>query len=164
MKRTFRSIRSKISSRPSSRSNTPTPAQATPPPAQITGTGDQEEGIGTIALDGMKEFLRVLKESSDAFAPLKAAVGGIVAIMDINEVRACRSVSQFPLPLIFRSIQRMESNREEIITLTDSMNKLMAILAQQMKREVGSDCKSTIAALAEWVLISSGYTLGLIGV
>ena len=37
--------------------------------------------------EGLKLILRVLKESSDGLTPLKAAVGGAVALIDIFEVR-----------------------------------------------------------------------------
>jgi hypothetical protein len=42
---------------------------------------------GAVAFEGLKTTLRVLKESSDAFPPLKAAVGGLLACMDTVEVR-----------------------------------------------------------------------------
>lgn len=39
--------------------------------------------------EGSKSLLRALKESSDAFAPLKATVGGLLAVIDHVEVGGC---------------------------------------------------------------------------
>ena len=36
--------------------------------------------------NGMRVLLGVLKETSDVFPPLKAAVGGLLALLDIYEV------------------------------------------------------------------------------
>lgn len=40
-----------------------------------------------VGWEGLKVLLNVLKESSDALAPLKATVGGIVAIIKVYDVR-----------------------------------------------------------------------------
>ena len=37
--------------------------------------------------NGMRVLLGVLKETSDVFPPLKAAVGGLLALLDLYEVR-----------------------------------------------------------------------------
>jgi hypothetical protein len=47
---------------------------------------------GAVVFEGLKTTLRALKESSDAFPPLKAAVGGLLACMDTVEVYANRSI------------------------------------------------------------------------
>ena len=47
---------------------------------------------------GTKLLLDLLKESSDVFPPLKAAVGGLVALIDVYEVRGCLRKSDLDLP------------------------------------------------------------------
>jgi len=39
-----------------------------------------------VVFEGLKTTLRALKESSDAFPPLKAAVGGLLACIDMVEL------------------------------------------------------------------------------
>ena len=45
------------------------------------------------AVDGAKILLDIAKESSDWFPPLKAALGGVGALIKHYEVRSFRSVS-----------------------------------------------------------------------
>jgi len=61
-------------------------------PQLITHKGDQPPtSRGKIALslswEAVKTALVLIKESSDAFPPLKSAVGGLVALIDMIEVR-----------------------------------------------------------------------------
>jgi hypothetical protein len=56
---------------------------ATSPPTNL----QKVKAGGAVVFEGLKTTLRALKESSDAFPPLKAAVGGLLACIDMVEVR-----------------------------------------------------------------------------
>ena len=44
------------------------------------------KGAFGLAWDGLDTALRLLKESSDAFPPLKSAVGGVISLIDLVQV------------------------------------------------------------------------------
>jgi len=51
--------------------------------------GKYKNGLG-VAWHGLETALRVLEKSADAFPPLKSAVGGLVACLDVVEVSHSR--------------------------------------------------------------------------
>jgi len=59
------------------------PAIATPP--DTGASGKYKEGF-SVAWHGLETVLRVLEKSADAFPPLKSAVGGLVACLDVVQV------------------------------------------------------------------------------
>jgi hypothetical protein len=46
---------------------------------------------GSVAWKGLETALRLLERSADAFPPLKSAVGGLVACLDLSQVNYCFS-------------------------------------------------------------------------
>lgn len=44
---------------------------------------------GSVAWKGLETALRLLERSADAFPPLKSAVGGLVACLDLTQVNYC---------------------------------------------------------------------------
>ena len=44
---------------------------------------------GSVAWKGLETALRLLERSADAFPPLKSAVGGLVACLDLSQVSYC---------------------------------------------------------------------------
>jgi len=50
-----------------------------------------ESSVATVAWESVKTALALLKESSDWFPPLKAATGGLVALIDTVEVSKTNS-------------------------------------------------------------------------
>ena len=45
--------------------------------------------VGNVAWKGLETALRLLERSADAFPPLKSAVGGLVACLDLTQVNYC---------------------------------------------------------------------------
>ena len=62
-----------------------------------------------VVWNGLQTALGVLKESSDAFPPLKSAVGGLVACLNVIQVRGCRLFLSNAPWLIYPSDSRGES-------------------------------------------------------
>jgi hypothetical protein len=102
LKRFGHKTRNKIlHSRHSSKHTEATPAPvATPAPAEDRSTlqqssspenskpsGSVPQSAKNIAWEGIKTTLRVVKESGDAFPPLKSTAGGLLALIDLFEVR-----------------------------------------------------------------------------
>ena len=59
-------------------------------------TGSKVKEVASVAWEGVKTSLALLNESAGCLPPLKAAVGGLVALIDAIEV------SETNLPLSFR--------------------------------------------------------------
>ncbi|KZV63272.1 hypothetical protein PENSPDRAFT_758105 [Peniophora sp. CONT] len=72
--------------------------------------------------EGLKLLLRVLKESSDGLTPLKAAIGGAVALIDIFETT--------------------KSNSADIAQVAQHIDRLMLILASRLRD--GERIESTV--------------------
>ncbi|KZV68162.1 hypothetical protein PENSPDRAFT_736128 [Peniophora sp. CONT] len=72
-----------------------------------------------IGWDGAKVLLYLLRDSSDAFPPLKSAAGGIVALIELGE--------------------RMKSTSVGVIQATIWLNSVMDILAERLKHSNASD-------------------------
>ena len=51
-----------------------------------TETGPDFQSLAKTTLNGAYELLKVLKESSDVFTPLKSVVGGVIACVDVYKV------------------------------------------------------------------------------
>ena len=54
-----------------------------------TNTSDKSKRAWDVALSGLVTALRLLEKSADAFPPLKSAVGGLVACLDLAQVCYC---------------------------------------------------------------------------
>jgi len=90
--------------------NAPSSAHAVPSTSQVTpsstsgnllnlappNTGSKVKEVAGVAWEGLKTSLALLNESSGCLPPLKAAVGGLVALIDAIEV------SETDLPLSSR--------------------------------------------------------------
>ena len=90
--------------------NAPSSAYAVPSTSQVTpsctsgnrlnlappNTGSKVKEVAGVAWEGVKTSLVLLNESSDCLPPLKASVGGLVALIDAIEV------SETNLPLSSR--------------------------------------------------------------
>jgi hypothetical protein len=82
-----------------SRANVPPSSKPLPSP---TSTFETAKDIGSVAWAGLGTALRVLKESSDAFPPLKSAVSGFLACLDVLQVCAWDSIiTGVPNPNIY---------------------------------------------------------------
>jgi hypothetical protein len=67
------------------RSSSPLPSQnslANRPPANPTSNDETSSGQTNVAWAGLETGLRALRETSDVFPPLKAAVGELLACLD----------------------------------------------------------------------------------
>jgi hypothetical protein len=61
------------------------PSSANPPPPTTSAFQAAKE-IGSVTWAGLETALRVLKESSDVFPPLKSAVSGLLVCLDVFQV------------------------------------------------------------------------------
>jgi len=72
--------------------------------------GKCKNGLG-VAWHGLETALRVLAKSADAFPPLKSAVGGLVACLDVVQVSHSRSVCLDCYVLNYITDSRRQSGR-----------------------------------------------------
>jgi len=66
--------------------------------------GKYKNGLG-VAWHGLETALRVLEKSADAFPPLKSAVGGLVACLDVVQVSHSRLFKLLCPELCHRQLQ-----------------------------------------------------------
>jgi hypothetical protein len=64
-------------------------------PRPTTSAFQNAKEVGSVAWTGLETALRVLKESSDVFPPLKSAVSGLLACLDILQVGNMDSISHW---------------------------------------------------------------------
>jgi len=86
----------------------PSSAHAVPSASQVTSsstsgnlapnTGSKVKEVASVAWEGVKTSLALLNESAGCLPPLKAAVGGLVALIDAIGV----SKTNLPLRLVWR--------------------------------------------------------------
>jgi hypothetical protein len=67
------------------------PEKAVRPRSEECSTSLQSALVkaGSVAWNGLETALRLLERSADAFPPLKSAVGGLVACLDLTQVNYC---------------------------------------------------------------------------
>ncbi|KDN36607.1 hypothetical protein RSAG8_10710, partial [Rhizoctonia solani AG-8 WAC10335] len=68
-----------------SRSVTPTPPGANNEPAASSPEANNQPAKSSVAWSGVKTLLKALESSSDAFGPLKSAIGGLNKCIDIYD-------------------------------------------------------------------------------
>jgi hypothetical protein len=61
------------------------PPSAGPSPLAASTSGTRRE-VGNVAWVGLGIALEVLKETTDVFPPLKSAIGGFIACLDVLQV------------------------------------------------------------------------------
>jgi hypothetical protein len=75
-----------------SRANVPPSANPPSPPTTVASALGNVKDTGSVAWVGLGSALRVLKESSDVFPPLKSAVSGLLACLDVLQVNTWDSI------------------------------------------------------------------------
>jgi hypothetical protein len=65
------------------------------PPSQAPSQPQKDQGdVRSMIWEGTKTILRLVKESADAFAPLKSTAGGLLGLIDLFEVNPSNSASR----------------------------------------------------------------------
>ena len=83
-----------------------------------------------VALNGLHELLKVLKESAGFFAPLKAAIGGLLSCIEIYQVCGLTELVMRTHISIYH--QRTSVNQKEMDGLMNHINRLSSILAREL--------------------------------
>ena len=62
---------------------------------------------GSVAWKGLETALRLLERSADAFPPLKSAIGGLVACLDVAQVNYCLDFIDVVFEVVIRQLSRI---------------------------------------------------------
>ena len=102
-----------------------------------------------VALNGLHELLKVLKESTGVFAPLKAAVGAVLSCIEIYKVCGPTELMMHThIPIYY---QRTSYNQKEMDGLMNSISRLSLILARRLPSCRESLTRQGINSLATYV-------------
>jgi hypothetical protein len=83
-----------------------------------------------VALNGLHELLKILKEFTGFFAPLKSTVGGLLSCIEIYQV--CGLTELMMRTHILVHHQRTSGNHKEMDGVMNKINRLSSILAREL--------------------------------
>jgi hypothetical protein len=102
-----------------------------------------------VALNGLHELLKVLKESAGLFAPLKAAVGSLLSCIEIYQVCCLTELMmRTHIPIYY---QRTSGNQKEMDELMKNIDRLSSTLARGLPSCQESFTRQGINGLAKYV-------------
>jgi hypothetical protein len=83
------------------------------PPAAITQPQPEMEkaGIASTIWEGSKTTLRLVKESADAFPPLKSTAGGLLGLIDLFEVSSLNCLNNDHSPIYVEYVLKQKGLR-----------------------------------------------------
>lgn len=110
-----------------------------------------------IGLNGVHEFLKVVKESSDVFTPLKSVAGGLVACIDVYKVKI---FSEF-FEVSANKPKRTSGNYEEMERLLTNIDRLSLLAAARLRSCETKATRQRIDNLARCDCLSSFPALSL---
>ena len=97
-----------------------------------SATGDEEKSNWkSTASATAKLILRGVRDSADAFGPLKAVAGGLCFVLDNCEVRPS---SRIRYPQCLQAPQRMKANRQAVESLAPRVKALSASLCAPVSK------------------------------
>jgi hypothetical protein len=100
-------------------------------------------------LNGLHELLKVLKESAEVFAPLKAAVGSLLCCIEIYKV--CGLTELVIRIDISVHYQKTSGNHKEMDELMSNINRLSSTLARGLLSCQASSTHQGIIDFAKYI-------------
>jgi len=112
----------------------PDQAQETLPPneGQPSDTDENRSNLKSLASSTAKLFLRGVRESADAFPPLKSVAGGLCYILENCEVRPSSGIHY---PQRLQVPQRTKANTQTIESLAPRVKALSASLCASVSED-----------------------------
>ena len=102
-----------------------------------------------VTLNGLHELLKVLKESTGFFAPLRAAVSTLLSCIEIYKVCGLtKLMTRTHIPIYY---QRTSDNQKEMDGLMNNIDRLSSILASRLPSCQESLTRQGINGLATYV-------------
>ena len=96
-------------------------------------TGERGSDWKSTASAAAKLLLRGVRDSADAFGPLKSVAGGLCFILENSEVRHSSPIHD---PQHLQVLQRMKANKEAIGSLAPRIKSLSALLREDSGEDV----------------------------
>src|ERR1700761_9239762 len=103
-----------------------------------------QQRIGVVA-DGARAFIAALRDSTDAFPPLKFTAAGILILWDAVEVSTVSNYSV--LRNVTSDMQQFKTNKTEWNNLASLITERVASIAQQAGSDPPPDLASNIEKL-----------------
>ena len=106
--------------------------------------------VGSAAWGTLETALRLLEKSADACPPLKSAVGGLVACLDLTQVSYCGRFHIVCHPEIGTS-QAVLGNHKEYDKLATELTDMVNALVPFATKFVADDLSDSVKRIMKWV-------------